>query len=176
MKMRFNLALLAALAAGAGAGYWLATPPSSAPMGSATPAAERQVLYWYDPMVPGQRFDKPGPSPFMDMDLVPRYADEVEEQGGVTISARQQQNLGVRTAAVELRPLAPQLEAYGSVAIDERGVQVIAARASGLVEKLWVRASQQQVKKARRWRSCGSRRGMRRSRSIWRCDVWGTAR
>ncbi|SQJ14345.1 Cation efflux system protein CusB precursor [Serratia rubidaea] len=147
MKMRFNLALLAALAAGAGAGYWLATPPSSAPTGSATPAAERQVLYWYDPMVPGQRFDKPGPSPFMDMDLVPRYADEVQEQGGVTISARQQQNLGVRTAAVELRPLAPQLEAYGSVAIDERGVQVIAARASGLVEKLWVRASQQQVKK-----------------------------
>ncbi|MDK1702228.1 efflux RND transporter periplasmic adaptor subunit [Serratia rubidaea] len=146
MKMRFNLALLAALAAGAGAGYWLATS-SSSPTQSAASAGERQVLYWYDPMVPGQRFDKPGPSPFMDMDLVPRYADEVEEQGGVTISARQQQNLGVRTAAVELRPLAPQLEAYGSVAIDERGVQTIAARANGLVEKLWVRASQQQVKK-----------------------------
>ncbi|MDC6109944.1 efflux RND transporter periplasmic adaptor subunit [Serratia rubidaea] len=146
MKMRFNLALLAALAAGAGAGYWLATP-SSSPAQSAASAGERQVLYWYDPMVPGQRFDKPGPSPFMDMDLVPRYADEVEEQGGVTISARQQQNLGVRTAAVELRPLTPQLEAYGSVAIDERGVQTIAARANGLVEKLWVRASQQQVKK-----------------------------
>ena len=25
----------------------------------------RRVLYWYDPMVPQQRFDKPGKSPFM---------------------------------------------------------------------------------------------------------------
>src|SRR5216683_1343440 len=28
--------------------------------------------YWYDPMVPQQRFDKPGKSPFMDMQLVPK--------------------------------------------------------------------------------------------------------
>ncbi len=35
---------------------------------------EPKVLYWYDPMVPDQHFDKPGPSPFMDMDLVPKYA------------------------------------------------------------------------------------------------------
>ena len=27
----------------------------------------KQVLYWYDPMYPQQRFDKPGKSPFMDM-------------------------------------------------------------------------------------------------------------
>ena len=37
-------------------------------------AAERKVLYWYDPMKPDVRFDKPGKSPFMDMDLVPKYA------------------------------------------------------------------------------------------------------
>ena len=42
----------------------------------ATSAGEREVLYWYDPMTPGQRFDKPGKSPFMDMQLVPRYADQ----------------------------------------------------------------------------------------------------
>ncbi|WP_156292530.1 efflux RND transporter periplasmic adaptor subunit [Serratia oryzae] len=146
MKMRFSLALLAALVAGGVAGYWFATQQTAV----AKPtdgAAERQVLYWYDPMVPGQRFDKPGKSPFMDMELVPRYADEQEQDGGVTISARQQQNLGVRTAAAQLRELNVQISAYGSVAIDERSVQVIAARASGLVEKLYVRASQQQVKK-----------------------------
>ncbi len=39
-------------------------------------AAERKVLYWYDPMKPDVRFDKPGKSPFMDMDLVAKYADE----------------------------------------------------------------------------------------------------
>ena len=49
--------------------------------GAAAPAAERKVLYWYDPMVPTQRFDKPGKSPFMDMQLVPRYADEGDDPG-----------------------------------------------------------------------------------------------
>ena len=41
----------------------------------------RRVLYWYDPMVPQQRFEKPGKSPFMDMQLKPKYADEVKEAG-----------------------------------------------------------------------------------------------
>ncbi|MEX3003479.1 efflux RND transporter periplasmic adaptor subunit [Serratia fonticola] len=145
MKMRFSLTLLAALLGGAMGGYWFAGEKTAAQPASG--GAERQVLYWYDPMVPGQRFDKPGKSPFMDMELVPRYADEQQDDGGVTISARQQQNLGVRTAAAQLRELNLQLDAYGSVATDERGVQVIAARANGLIDKLYVRASQQQVKK-----------------------------
>ncbi|STV85365.1 copper/silver efflux system membrane fusion protein CusB [Klebsiella michiganensis] len=29
------------------------------------------MLFWYDPMKPDTKFDKPGKSPFMDMDLVP---------------------------------------------------------------------------------------------------------
>ena len=46
------------------------------PVDAAAPAAEQQrkVLFWYDPMYPNTRFDKPGKSPFMDMDLVPKYA------------------------------------------------------------------------------------------------------
>ena len=40
--------------------------------GSATECED--VLYWYDPMVPGQHFDEPGKSPFMDMQLVPKCA------------------------------------------------------------------------------------------------------
>ncbi len=39
---------------------------------------EPKVLYWYDPMVPDQHFDKPGPSPFMDMELVPKYAEAAQ--------------------------------------------------------------------------------------------------
>jgi hypothetical protein len=51
-------------------------------------AAERKVLYWYDPMVPTQKFDKPGKSPYMDMDLVPKYADEdAQDSTGLSISA-----------------------------------------------------------------------------------------
>jgi Cu(I)/Ag(I) efflux system membrane fusion protein len=61
----------------------------------------KKVLYWHDPMVPGQRFDKPGKSPFMDMQLVPVYADSDAGGAGVTIDGRVAQNLGIRTAEVQ---------------------------------------------------------------------------
>lgn len=35
----------------------------------------KKVLYWEDPMVPDRHFSKPGPSPFMDMKLEPKYAE-----------------------------------------------------------------------------------------------------
>lgn len=111
------------------------------------PAQQRTVLYWYDPMVPDQRFDKPGKSPFMDMQLVPRYADETPASGGVSVSARQQQNLGMTTAAVEKRVLASDFRAFATVTTDERSIQSVPAPAAGVVEKLFVRAPQQWVKK-----------------------------
>src|SRR5712664_3404305 len=63
--------------------------------GAVDPATGRKVLYWHDPMVPGQKFDKPGKSPFMDMQLVPVYADGAGDEGTVRISPRVQQNLGI---------------------------------------------------------------------------------
>ena len=35
----------------------------------------KKVLYWEDPMVEGRHFNKSGKSPFMDMQLAPRYAE-----------------------------------------------------------------------------------------------------
>lgn len=138
--------LIAALAAGAAlaGGYWLGQRHATADVAPA--AAERKVLYWYDPMVPGQRFDKPGKSPFMAMDLQPRYADEGAEEAGVTISPRQQQNLGIRTARAEFRELTSPFSAYATVQTDERSNEIIPAPASGVVEKLYVRAPMQSVK------------------------------
>jgi Cu(I)/Ag(I) efflux system membrane fusion protein len=63
---------------------------------AAVGSEEREALYWYDPMYPGTRFDKPGKSPFMDMDLVPRYKDE-EEGEGILIDPAMTQNLGLTT-------------------------------------------------------------------------------
>src|SRR5476649_703190 len=57
-------------------------------------ASDKKLLYWHDPMVPGQKFDKPGKSPFMDMQLVPVYGGADSDDGSVTISPRIQQNLG----------------------------------------------------------------------------------
>lgn len=150
MKKSLSLTLLAVAVVSGLAGYLLgkpASPVTSTTSPDATAEHSRKVLYWYDPMSPGQRFDQPGKSPFMDMELVPRYAGETVDDGGVTISARQQQNLGVRTAPAEMRALDYRLTGYGTVATDERSVQVIAARANGIIEQLYVRANQQLVTK-----------------------------
>ena len=72
-------------------------PAGVGPQQGATDAATgKKVLYWHDPMNPQQKFDKPGKSPFMDMQLVPVYADG-DDAGAVRISPRMEQNLGVRT-------------------------------------------------------------------------------
>jgi len=129
----------------AGAGYQYGRQQQTV-MPETAANGERQVLYWYDPMMPDQRFDKPGKSPFMDMQLVPRYADEAREDGGVTVSARQQQNLGMRTTQAEMRTLTPDFSAFATVSVDERTIRIVPSPAAGVVEKLFVRAPQQWVK------------------------------
>jgi Cu(I)/Ag(I) efflux system membrane fusion protein len=115
--------------------------------GDTDPANGRKILYYHDPMVPGNKFDKPAKSPFMNMMLVPVYADGGTDQGTVTVSPRIQQNLGVRTAEVTEATLTSQFSAVGSIAFNEREQTVIQARASGFVERLNVRATLDKVSK-----------------------------
>ena len=115
--------------------------------GEADPANGRKILYYHDPMVPGNKFDKPAKSPFMDMMLVPVYADSDSDQGKVTVSSRIQQNLGVRTAEVTEGTLSPQVSAVGSIAFNERDQAIVQARATGYVERLLVRATLDRVAK-----------------------------
>jgi Cu(I)/Ag(I) efflux system membrane fusion protein len=114
--------------------------PASAPAAGPAAAPERKVLYWHDPMVPQQKFDKPGKSPFMDMQLVPVYADEALAESGVSVSAQAQQNLGIRLAPAEVTALALELRATGYVQADERGIARAEVRSTGWVEKLHVRS------------------------------------
>ncbi|WP_323814724.1 efflux RND transporter periplasmic adaptor subunit [Cellvibrio sp. NN19] len=98
---------------------------------------EPKVLYWYDPMVPDQHFDKPGPSPFMDMDLVPKYATQSSQEPGLAIDANLVQNLGMRTAKVEPKDLTTHVEVTGVLLFNERSQAVVQLRASGFAEKVW---------------------------------------
>jgi Cu(I)/Ag(I) efflux system membrane fusion protein len=115
--------------------------------GDTDPASGRKILYYHDPMVPGNKFDKPAKSPFMDMMLVPVYADSDSDQGKVTVSPRIQQSLGVRTATVTEGTLSPQVSAVGSIAFNERDQATVQARATGYVERLHVRATLDPVAK-----------------------------
>jgi len=109
----------------------------------------KKALYWYDPMHPDQHFDKPGKSPFMDMQLVPMYAEEDggKQESTITINPRMLQNLGIRTAAVERGTIAREVRTTGNVAIDENRIEVVQSRAAGWVEKLHVRAVNDPVRR-----------------------------
>ena len=113
-----------------------------APTHSAAPAAEQQrkVLFWYDPMYPNTRFDKPGKSPFMDMDLVPKYADEESAAAGapgVRIDPTQTQNLGVKTAAVTRGPLRYAQIFPANISYNEYQYVIMQARAAGFINKVY---------------------------------------
>jgi len=119
----------------------MATPP-----GAASAVGERKVLYWHDPMVPGPRFDKPGKSPFMDMQLVPVYADQAGD-AGVKVSPTVQQNLGIRLAGVRRAEVSSSFDAVGAVQFDERLNVAVQTRVAGYVERLAVRAPMERVRK-----------------------------
>lgn len=113
-----------------------------APTHSAAPAAEQQrkVLFWYDPMYPNTRFDKPGKSPFMDMDLVPKYADEESAAAGapgVRIDPTQTQNLGVKTAAVTRGPLRYAQTFPANISFNEYQYVIMQARAAGFINEVY---------------------------------------
>lgn len=110
----------------------------SRPAPSAAPAAEPEVLYWYDPMRPDVHFDAPGRSPFMDMDLVPRLADTPEATSAVTIDPRMAQNLGVRTSTVRRGTFWRRVDTTGRVGVDERSLTKVTVRAEGWIEVLRV--------------------------------------
>lgn len=146
------VASLALLAGGIGMGYWWASDSSEAATAAATASnagapgqTGREVLYWYDPMVPDQRFDQPGKSPFMDMQLVPKYADEVSE-GGISIAPGTRQNLGISTVEVELGSLAGTVSVPGTIGWDLRQEHVVSARVDAVVDRLFVKAPYEPVR------------------------------
>ncbi|MDR0882096.1 MAG: efflux RND transporter periplasmic adaptor subunit [Candidatus Adiutrix sp.] len=117
-KISLAAALILLLAAGAGA------------------EDSRKVLYWYDPMYPGSHFEQPGKSPFMDMDLVPRYADD-DGGPGILIDPVQTQNLAVTTARAALGRLTFVRELPATVEYNDYQLAKVQPRADGFVEKTY---------------------------------------
>lgn len=121
---------------------------------SGSPSAGRRVLYWYDPMAPGSHFDKPGKSPFMDMQLVPKYADEAATPGTaaaagakVDLTPEGVTAAGVKTARVEKTKLEHVIRAVGTLEADERKLVHIASRVPGRLERLYANFTGELVRK-----------------------------
>ena len=134
-------AALAAVAGGVGYGAarWLAPP---APPAKAPP--ERRILYWYDPMVPLERYAQPGLSS-MGMQTIPKYADDQSPSDagiapGVKVDGTAAQALGVRLATASRGTLATGQTVVGTVAFNQRDITIVQSRTAGFVERVHGRA------------------------------------
>ena len=141
---RWRAGLLAMTFIAGGGGYYLGQRGDDTVPAASTTADGRKVLYYYDPMFPQQKFDKPGKSPFMDMQLEPKYSDEGAGTSGATAGVRidpsAMQNLGIRIVAAQMGSLAATLNVTGSVEFNQRDVAVIQARSAGFVTRVYARA------------------------------------
>ncbi|WP_126452702.1 efflux RND transporter periplasmic adaptor subunit [Sulfuriflexus mobilis] len=144
--------------------YWVAPmdpnyrrdEPGKSPMGmdlvpfyaenTSTTMKDKQPLYWVAPMDPNFRQDGPGKSP-MGMDLVPFYGEDNDDSGAVTISPAIVQNLGVRTARVEVGKLWKRIDTVGYVDFDENMISHVHLRTDGWIDKLVVKSEGERVKK-----------------------------
>jgi RND family efflux transporter MFP subunit len=155
MKRKLLLVLPWVVAAGFAAAFFarrsaLLTPhpspltPHPSPL---TPPA-RKVLYWTDPMTPGYKSDKPGKSPFMDMELVPVYeggasdspegSKDVKGYTSIHLGTDRQQLIGVQIGKVEKRKMSKTIRAVGRIAVDETALHHIHAKFEGYIEQLFV--------------------------------------
>ena len=168
MKRLHLIIVLILLTLVAGLGWFLGQRSAQSPMANNMPGSDskmaqsnngvvqdgsgKTVKYWYDPMVPNQKFDKPGKSPFMDMMLEPKYANEGSngEEGGVAISSQTAQNLGIRLEKVSTKSFGESFSAIGRIEPDERRFYVVQTRIPGFVERLSVRAVGDPVSKGQK--------------------------
>jgi biotin carboxyl carrier protein len=110
-------------------------------------------MYWYDPMKPEVHFDHPGQSPFMDMKLLPKYADEgtagpvVPGYAPVTIPPGRLQQIGVTTERQRSRSIAGTFTTNGTVVEDESLRFDVNVKVAGWVRKLRVERTGDRVRR-----------------------------
>ncbi|EHT4941358.1 Cation efflux system protein CusB precursor [Vibrio vulnificus] len=145
-----TVALLIGGALGFTANQYFNGHDMSAMASTSSAQSSNEPLYWVAPMDPNYKRDKPGKSP-MGMDLIPVYAEDLaganDKEGTVKIDPSVENNLGVKTDSVTLAKLSPRIETVGYIAFDESKLWQTNVRVSGWVEKLYINAVGEQVKK-----------------------------
>jgi Cu(I)/Ag(I) efflux system membrane fusion protein/cobalt-zinc-cadmium efflux system membrane fusion protein len=109
--------------------------------GPAVAPTEPKIKAWRCPMDPEIVRKTPGKCPKCGMDLMPIY----EEAPAAAPAAIQ--SMGVRTAKVEVRPLSRDTWTVGVVNLNERSLAVINTKVNGWVERLYVNATGDPVRK-----------------------------
>lgn len=112
----------------------------------ATAVSGRRILYYYDPMHPAYKSDKPGIAPDCGMELEPVYADggsadppgrsSSMSAGTVNISPEKQQIIGVRVSTVEKAASTHTLRIFGRVVPDEARIYKLNAGIEGYIQEV----------------------------------------
>ncbi len=156
MKQTLSMMLIAAaLAVAVGGGYWVGSrhAPTEGVVAPTTLAAgpavtsQRKILYYRNPM--GLPDTSPVPKKdSMGMDYIAVYAgDEPDDTGVVKVSPARVQTLGVKTAAVEIAELDMPVRAVGRVEVNERATAEVAPKFEGWIEKLYINATGDPVRR-----------------------------
>lgn len=113
------------------------------------PKTGKKIKYWVAPMDPTYIRDGPGKSP-MGMDLVPVYEEEGETKepaSTIHIDPVTIQNMGVRLAKVERKPLVKDIRTLGHITFNETRIHAVNTKFSGWIEKLYVNFAGEKVRK-----------------------------
>jgi Cu(I)/Ag(I) efflux system membrane fusion protein len=105
-----------------------------------------KILYYRHPMGAADTSLVPKKDE-MGMDYLPVYEGEPETAGQIRISPEKIQKLGVKTATVATRILTRSIRAVGSIQIDERRVHAVTPKFEGWIQRLYVNATGQTVKR-----------------------------
>jgi Cu(I)/Ag(I) efflux system membrane fusion protein len=118
--------------------------------------SEQQDATYICPMHPEIVDDKASECPICGMDLVPVESKEPDEDHSthkemepneVLVDPRMLNNLGVRTETVQVRALARDIRLTGEVAVDDSATQVLQSWVAGRIERVYVDAVGDKVKK-----------------------------
>ena len=137
-----------AVAAALGIGYWAGAKVSrgdTAPTATTAEVASadsggKKLLYYRNPM--GLPDTSPVPKKdSMGMDYIAVYeGDEPDDSGAVRVSPARVQTLGVKTALAEEKVLDAAVRTVGRIEVDERAIAEVAPKFDGWIEKLFVSA------------------------------------
>ena len=115
-----------------------------------TKGGGRKIVFWYDPMHPAYKSDKPGVAPDCGMQLVPKYAEEDMGKmpvGTVQITADKQQLIGVRTDTVQRENLVRTVRTTGQLTADESKIAHVHVKINGYIDQVFVDYVGQLVRK-----------------------------
>ncbi len=117
---------------------------SHAEHGPVVPVTDEEtgkILYWTCVMHPSVRMPEPGTCPVCSMDLIPVYEGE-----GLTLTARQQDLIPIRTEKIGFHTLEREIRTVGNLDYDETRVAYVSTRVSGWIERLYINFTGTQVK------------------------------